>query len=157
MFPPLDSGNGKRCTTSLAVSSKSKKKKQSTGMALRSGNNSRFVSLDINNFVGESKEAQSIAQDTIVSLDDLNRLGAEVGISNVGTRIVMATMESSTNKQAPGMDDMLSSSSGMEGPCRMNLEAFVPPSLAIASDPIAIPDEDMVYVSDGESSSDEDG
>ncbi|KAD4386106.1 hypothetical protein E3N88_26275 [Mikania micrantha] len=130
MFPPLDSGNGKRCTTTLAVSSKSKKKIQLSGTVLGSGNNSRFVSFDINNFVAESKEAQSTAQDTIVSLDDLNRLGAEGGITNVITRIVMATMESSTNKQAPGMDAMLNNSS----------------------------DEDMVYVSDeGESSSDEDG
>ncbi|KAD6120383.1 hypothetical protein E3N88_11654 [Mikania micrantha] len=113
MFPPLDSGNGKRCTTSLAVSSKSKKKKQSTGMALRSGNNSRFVSLDINNFVGESKDAQPAAHTKIVAQDDLTIPCTEVGLSRLGSGIVMATME------MPIAADHQHPSAPLEGPCVM--------------------------------------
>ncbi|KAD3066367.1 hypothetical protein E3N88_34247 [Mikania micrantha] len=135
MFPPIDSGNGKRSTPALAVSSKSKKKKQSSGSVLRGNKSSQFVSLDINKFVEEIKDAQSNlgVESGHEPSDGINRtpLEAEIGLINYGSGIRMAIHEANQQVNPACISN---SNPQMEGPCGMNLEASVPPSLAMLID-----------------------
>ncbi|KAD2393534.1 hypothetical protein E3N88_40511 [Mikania micrantha] len=88
IVPEIELGNGKRSISMLAVKSKAKKKKEVTGTSGGGKKKSKFVNLNIANFVGKVSDIHGLTSDQVREVDGQQ-------LQNIDAPIIDTDMESS--------------------------------------------------------------